>query len=83
MRTNTCESLVGDKRGRVCNVTLKMLCRPITMYNAYTGTMTAILMNYMHRRKILPMERGCLDAIVIDEAVAREKKVGRGREMRA
>ncbi len=61
--------------------------RPIaclnTAYKAYTGALTMILMHHAEATNIIPMEqkalrkgqRGCLDALMVDETVAMEAKL--------
>ena len=63
--------------------------RPITClntsYKLLTGTVTAILYEHVEKRGLLPEEqkalrkgrRGCLDALIIDQAIAAEARVKR------
>ena len=61
--------------------------RPITClnttYKLFTGTMAVVLKDHVDRKNVLPEEqkalqkgrRGCLDALVIDGAIAQEAKI--------
>ncbi len=64
-------------------------CRPIaclnTAYKVYTGALAVMLMAHVETKGILPTEqkalrkgrRGCLDALIVDAAVAGETKLRR------
>ncbi len=68
---------------------MSSLYRPIaclnTAYKAYTGTLAIMLTQHVEAKRILPAEqkalrkgrRGCLDALVVDAAVAGETKLRR------
>ncbi len=59
-----------------------------TSYKAFTGTLTSMLWRHVEEKQLLPPKqkalrkgrRGCLDALVIDAAVAEETKLD-GRDM--